>query len=460
MLQPATRPADSRIVVLGGGVGGLTATRELDRLLRRAQRSAAEVLLVSRENFFVLPPLLFEACSGVLELRHCAQPIRPCLRGARFLEAIVQGVDVERRVVHALGAEGVEHALPYEHLVVALGASTQTALIPGSAHALTFKSVADALRLRNHLLGCFERAEAERNPARRRQLLTLVMIGGGLVGVELLGELTAFTRDVLRYYPGIAPDEPRFHLYEGGERLLRESTPFLGAYAARVLQARGAQLHVATRVLGIEPGRVRAPDGDVEAGTVVLVSGIRPSEVSATVAVTRDRQGRIVTDASLRSVSHPEVWAIGDCASVPDPTGKPYSALAQNAVREGRAVARNLVAARAGHRPARFVHRSLGTMVALGHRQAAVHARRLHLTGFLAWWIRRTYYLFQMPRWDTRLRIALDWTVALLFRPDPSKVEVLPEHALWAASREPAAPPPPAALPGGIGMPSPAPGHG
>src|SRR3954468_1147101 len=185
-----------RIVVLGGGWGGVATARHLERFLRRY--TDVDITLVSRETFFVLTPLLFEACSGRLELRHCAQPIRAALQRARFIEATVESVDTDRQFVRAVAANGGAYSLPYDHLVIALGASTNEGLIPGSSNALTFKTMADALVLRNHLIACFERADAAAHPAKRRECLTVVVIGGGLVGVELIGELTAFADNVLR----------------------------------------------------------------------------------------------------------------------------------------------------------------------------------------------------------------------------------------------------------------------
>ena len=415
----------TRLVVLGGGIGGLAAARKLDDLFRH--HPEVEVTLVSRDNFFQLSPLLFEACSGVLELRHCAQPIRPTLDRARFVEATVESVDVERRIVHA-AAPGHAFEIPYDHLVVALGATTNMSVIPGSELARTFKTAADALLLRNHLIERFERADVETDPRRRQQLLTIVVIGGGLVGVELLGELTAFAEDVLRFYPRIRGDEMRFHLFEVSDRLLAESTPALGEYATRVLTARGAELHTSTPVQAIEQGLVRVGGNTIEADTIVLAAGIVPSAVVARIPVERNKRGRIVTDATAQSVSHPGVWAIGDCAAIPGPDGKPYPALAQHALREARAVARNIHAVVSRQPPGPFVYRSLGTMAAFGHADAAAEVRGLQFTGFFAWWFRRTYYLFQMPRWDRRLRIALDWTVALFFRPDLTKVDLAPEY--------------------------------
>jgi NADH dehydrogenase len=411
-----------RIVVLGGGFGGVTTVRHLERVLRR--RTDVEITLLSRENFFVLTPLLFEACSGRLELRHCAQPIRAALHRARFIEATVESVDVERQLVRAMAPEGDMYEVPYDHLVVALGASTNDRLIPGSSNALTFKTMADALVLRNHLIGCFERADAAAQAAKRRECLTIVVIGGGLVGVELIGELTAFADDVLRFYPRIGRDEIRFRMFQASPRILPEIDAKLAATAARVLQRRGVDIQVSTAVRSIEPGRVRLENDTIDADTIVLAAGIVPSVVASAIAVVRDQRGRIAVDATMRSRSHPQVWALGDCAAIPGPDGRPYPALAQHTVREARQLARNIRAAIDGRVLSPFMFRTLGTMASLGHSQAVARVLGVRLTGFIAWWLRRTYYLFQMPRWDRRLRIALDWTVALFFRPDITRVEL------------------------------------
>jgi NADH dehydrogenase len=349
--------------------------------------------------------------------------------------------------VRVVASEGAVHELPYDHVVIALGAMTNVDLIPGSEHARTFKTVADALVLRNHVIERLERADVETDARRRRQLLTVVVIGGGLVGVELLGELTAFVRDELRYYPRIRRDELRFHLFEAGDRLMPESTPFVAGYAEEVLRRRGAEVRASTPVQAVEPGVVRWKDGAIEADTIVLAAGIVPNAVAAAAEVERDRRGRIVTDATMRSVSHPGVWAIGDCAAIPGPDGRPYPALAQHAVRQARHVAWNIRAVVGGRAPKPFVYRALGTMAAFGHTRAAADVRGLRLTGFIAWWMRRTYYLFQMPRWDTRVRIALDWTVSLLFRPDLTKVDLAPEREQERRNCPAGGPPPRASAP-------------
>ena len=415
-----------RILVLGGGFGGVATVRHLERVLRR--RKDVEITLVSRENFFVLTPLLFEACSGRLELRHCAQPIRAALQHTRFIEATVESVDLERQHVRAVGAEGGAYGLPYDHLVVALGASTNDGLIPGSSNALTFKTMADALVLRNQLIGCFERADATADAAERRGCLTVVVIGGGLVGVELVGELTAFADDVLRFYPRIRRDEVCFRLFEAGPRILPEIDAQLAATAARVLQRRGVDIKVSTAARSIEAGCVRLQHDTVDAGTIVLTAGIVPSAVASAIPVLHDQRGRIVVDATMRSRSHPHIWALGDCAAIPGPDGRFYPALAQHAIREARHLAWNISAVIDGRDPSPFMFRSLGTMASLGHTRAVARVFGVRLTGFLAWWLRRTYYLFQMPRWDRRLRIVLDWTVALFFRPDITRVDLRVER--------------------------------
>lgn len=416
----------SRVLVLGGGFAGVATARHLQRLL--GQRSGVEITLVSRDNFFVITPLLFEACSGILELRHCAQPIRPALHHARFVEATVEEVDVDRRVVRAAPREGEAYDLSYDHLVVALGATTNASLIPGADAAFTFKTMADALVLRNHLIERFERADATSDPAFRRVALTVVVIGGGLVGVELLGELTAFADDILRYYPRIRREEVAFHLFEAGPRILPEIDLKLAEAATLLLRQRGADIRASTPVQRIERARVHLRGEIIDAGTIVLAAGIVPSEVAARIPVAHDSRGRITVDATMRSTSHPDVWALGDCAAIPGPDGRPYPALAQHATREAKQLARNIAGVVDGRSPEPFLFRPLGTMAALGHSQGVAQVFGLRLTGFIAWWIRRTYYLFQMPRWDRRLRMILDWTVALFFRPDITKIDLAIEQ--------------------------------
>ncbi len=420
---------DTRVVVAGGGFGGAYVVRRLERLCRH--RPDVEIVLVSRDNFFLMTPLLFEACSGTLDFRHCSVPIRAFLRRARFIEATVRHIDLERRVVHAAAPEGANYELSYDQLVLALGSVTNRERIPGSAHAFTFKTLADAVVLRNHLIERFERADEETDPARKRKLLTFVVIGGGLVGVELLGELTAFVDEIVRFYRRVRRDEARFLLLEAGTRILPEVIPRLAEYAGRVLRTRpGVEIRTSAPVQPIEPEEVRLRDETVEAGTIVLSAGVLPNPLVTGLPVDKDRKGRVVVDGTMRCPGRPEVWALGDCAAIPSPDGKPYPTLAQHALREAKALAGNLHAVLSGEPLRPLAYHTLGVMGSLGHAKAFGQVLGIRLRGFPAWWVRRTYYLLQLPGWTRRLHVVADWTFALLFRPDIVKIDLACESAL------------------------------
>jgi NADH:ubiquinone reductase (H+-translocating) len=410
----------TRIVILGGGFGGVSTAGHLERLCRR--RADVEIVLVSRDNFIVLTPLLFEVCSGTLDPRHSSLPIRAYLRTTRFIEAAVEGIDLDRRVVHLVdGSERSE--LHYDQLVLAMGARTNRGMIPGSVHAFTFKTVADALLLRNHIIERFERADAEPNLARKYRQLTFVIIGGGLVGVELFGELTAFADAISPLYQNVNRGEVRFILLQAGDRLMPEIDPRLADYGTEVLrERRGADIRTGTQVRAIEPGAVQLSEETIEAQTIVLAAGVATEPVVAALAVPKDRRGRITVDGTMRCPSRPEVWAIGDCATIPSPSGQPYPTLAQHALREARVLARNIFDALDGRTPRPFVYSTLGMMGSLGHNRGFGQLLKFRVRGRLAWFVRRTYYLLQMPGWTRRLRIVIDWTFALLFRPDIVKI--------------------------------------
>jgi NADH dehydrogenase len=431
--EGAAMSADSharknRIVILGGGFGGVYTARHLEKLCKG--RQDVEIILVSRDNFLLMTPLLFEVCSGTLDMRHCSFPIRAFLRTTQFVEATVQGIDLERRVVH-LTASGESGELSYDQLVLALGAMTNRVMIPGSEHAFTFKTLADALLLRNRIIERFERADVEADPECKRRQLTFVIIGGGLVGVELFGELTAFVDGIIPLYKHVNRDEVRFVMLQGGDRIMPEINPKLADYGARVLSGRsGADIRTKTIVRAIEPGKVHLPEEIIEAETIILAAGIVPNPVVAGLPVDKDKRGHIMVDGTMRCQSHPEVWAIGDCAVIPAPDGKPYPNLAQHALREAKVLARNIFAVLNGRPPQPFAYDNLGMMGSLGHSKAFGQLLKIRVRGVLAWFVRRTYYLLQMPGWGRRLRIVTSWTFALLFRPEIVKVSLDSEAAL------------------------------
>lgn len=411
-----------RIVIVGGGFGGIATARHLERLLPR--KTDIEIVLVSRQNFLLITPLLFEVFSGTLDLRSCSFPVRAALRATRFVEATVHGINLDRRVVRLISA-GKSTELSYDQLVLALGSKTNREMIPGSELAFTFKTMADALLLRTHVIERFERADFETDPQRKSQLLTFVIIGGGLVGVELLAEMTAFVDGIVPLYQHVGRDEVRFLLLQASDRIMPEIDPVLAAYGTRVLEHRtGVELRTNTRVQAIEPGKVQLFGETIRADTVVLAAGNVPDPLVAGLPVEKDQSGRVVVEPTLRCLGHQNVWALGDCASIPKPDGKPHPSLAQHALREAQALAENIFAALNGRPLQPFVYNTLGMMGSLGHNKGFGQLLNFRVYGFLAWFIRRTYYLLQIPGWARKLRIVIDWTFVLFFRPDIVKVSL------------------------------------
>jgi NADH dehydrogenase len=407
----------TRIIILGGGFAGVYTARHLQHLLRR--RADIEIALISRNNYFTMTPLLFEAGSGLLEPRHSVQPIRPLLGKAKFIEAEIHGIDLDRRIISTQLVHREPFEIHYDQLILALGGITNTRIIPGAEHAATFKTLADAIWLRNHVIQAFEQADVERDADRRRALLTFIIVGGGFIGVELMGELTEFLKNLARAYDNVRFEDLRFELIEAMGRIAPEFDDDLADSAARTLQQRGVNIRVNTKVASVDAGTIHLPGGEsIAAQTIILATGVVPSPVVAALPLDKQRNGRINVEPTMRVKDHPELWALGDCAAIPDPTAKPYPPLAQHALREAKTLARN-VAAALDHRPLKpFIYSSKGTLAALGHYRGVGRIGRIRIKGFLAWWVWRTYYLMQMPQWQRRLRIMIDWTVGLIFKHD------------------------------------------
>jgi NADH dehydrogenase len=429
-VDPRTQsPTITRILLLGGGFAGIYTARRLEKLF--AGRRDVEIVLVSRDNFLLMTPLMFEVCSGTLGASDCSISIREFLRKVRFVEASVDEIDLEHRLVRISSGDANKRELPYDQLVLALGSLTNTSRIPGSEFALTFKTLADAILLRNDVIERMERAEAESEPTLRRRDLTFVVVGGGLVGVEIFGELTAFMDEILRYYPGLRREEIRLYLLEASEKIMPEFSEKLAEYSTRVLSKRkGVSIRVNSPVERITAGQVHLKDETLEASTIVLSAGIVPSPIVALLPVEKDRHGKIAVEATMRCKQHPEVWAAGDCASIPDPTGKPYPDLAQHAMREAKVLADNIYATvnRLPMRP--FVYKTKGVMASLGHHRGVAAAMGVPLRGFLAWWLRRSYYLLVTPRMAQRVGLVADWTIGLFFHPSLSKIDLKTEREM------------------------------
>jgi NADH:quinone reductase (non-electrogenic) len=420
-------PSLTRILLLGGGFAGIYTARRLEKLL--AGRRDVEIVLVSRDNFLLMTPLLFEVCSGTLDISDCSISIREFLRNVRFVEATVDEIDLEHRQVRISSDGANKGELAYDQLVLAMGGLTNTSRIPGSEFALTFKTLADAVLLRNHVIERMERAEAQSDAMLRRRDLTFVVIGGGLVGVEVFGELTAFMDEILRYYPGIRRDEIRLYLLEASAKIMPELSEKLAEYSAHVLsKRRGVSIRVKSPVERITPGQVHLKDEILEASTIVLSAGIVPSPIVSRLPVEKDPHGKIAVEATMRCKQHPEVWAAGDCASIPDPTGKPYPDLAQHAMREANVLADNIYSTINQSPMKPFVYKTKGVMASLGHHRGVAEAMGIPLRGFLAWWLRRSYYLLVTPRMAQRVGLVADWTIGLFFHPSLSKIDLNTER--------------------------------
>lgn len=429
MSAAAPSAGPTRILILGGGFAGVFAARHLEKYLRN--RPGAQITLVSRDNFLLITPLMFEACSGTLEFHHSSVGIREFLRKTNFIEAAVDRIDLDNRTVHANRSEGQAVELGYDHLVLALGSITNRKTIPGSDLAFTFKTLADVFLLRNHLLERLELADAETDPVARQRLLTLVVIGGGLVGTEAFGELTATFDVLLPYYPRIRRDELRLYLLQAQDRIMPEVPAELADYAVEVFTRRpGVTVQTNAEVESIEPGRVHLKDQTIEAGTIVLSAGILPSPVVAGLPMQKEKHGHLMVEPTMRSKDRPEIWALGDCAHIPTPDGGFYPSLAQHAMREAKVLAQNLRAALDNKPLKPFDYQTLGIMAALGHNKGLGTVLGINLRGFIAWWARRTYYLFVVPRWPQRFRIVTDWTLALFFRPEIAKIDLASEATL------------------------------
>jgi len=419
-----------RVLILGGGFGGVYTALHLEKLWRGSDD--IQMTLVSRDNYFLMTPLLFEAGSGILEPRHAVNPIRPLLHAAQFVEAQVQSIDLDRKVVVVCPVGGSAiNELGYDHLVLALGGVTNTSLVPGSDKAMTFKTLGDAIFLRNHVIKLFEQADIEKDEARKQAQLTFVVVGAGLVGVELMGELTTFIDNVAELYKNVDARQVRFEMIEAGPHIAPEFDEKLADYSATVLEKRGVRIRVNTRVNAIHKGRLDLPGGQtIESETIIVATGVAPSPLIAELPVEKDKKGRVLAEATMQLKGRPELWALGDCAVIPDPSGKPYPPLAQHALREARQLAYNITAALRGQTPAPFIYKNKGTLAALGHFKGAGQVYGINIHGFVAWWVWRTYYLFRMPRWSRRLRIIIDWTVALFFRNDVVQLDLTPGNRL------------------------------
>lgn len=413
------------VLIIGGGFGGMNAALTLDRLLKR--RLDARVTLISQTNFYLFTPLLAEVAASLVQPPHAVNPVRRMLRRVRFIEGTVRGLDAEARHVEFVDENGHARRMRYTHCLLAAGSVTHYFGISGLRdHAFTLKTLADAIQIRNHVVRQLERADPIA-PEQRRELLSFAVVGGGLNGTEVAGELHDFVIEAIGDYPDISKDEVRMVLIEMRDRLAQEMPAQVGDYARRNLEARGLEVWLNARVERYADGTLVIADGrSLETGTVIWTAGVRPSALIEEVeAERRPGDDRLPTNEFLQVSGYDTLWAVGDCALIPNGDGRTYQPpTAQHAVRQGRHVARNIAAAIRGGELKPFSYGGLGMLATLGRHRGVGQVLGIRLTGFLAWFAWRTYYLFALPRWERRLRVAFDWTLDLIFPPDIIELKV------------------------------------
>jgi NADH dehydrogenase len=423
-VAPARRIPEvkTHVVILGGGFAGVTVAINLEKEFRADPTVA--FTLVSETNALLFTPMLAEVAASSLEPTHISTPLRSSLRRTSVVRSQVSGIDRANRRVQLSDRE---ETLAYDHLVLALGAVSRAPPGGGIAeYALEFKTLADSIRIRNHVIDAFDRADAERDQAKRRALLTFVVAGGGFSGAELVGGLNDFARGMLADYPNLPPEELRIILVHSRDRILPELSGSLADYALERMRARGVTFELNARVSVARPGGVtlkrtepEPAEFEIATETLVWTAGAVPNPLLQKLAIECDKRGAAVVEDTLCVKGSAGVWALGDCAVVPDAkTGKPCPPTAQFAIREARTLAGNIRAAIKGEPLKPFHFDSLGTLCVVGHHTACAEIKGFKFSGFFAWFLWRTLYLSKLPGLERKVRVVADWTIELFFPRD------------------------------------------
>jgi NADH:ubiquinone reductase (H+-translocating) len=408
---------NTRIVIVGGGYVGMYTALRLQKKLRRGE---AEVTVIDPQPHMTYQPFLPEAAAGSIEPRHVVVPLRKVLRGCHHLTGRVTAIDHAARQVTAELAAGNVTTIGYDVLVVAPGSVARTLPVPGLAECgIAFKTVGEAIYLRNHVLSRLDAAATTIDPALRRRMLTFLVVGGGYAGVEALAELQDMARYATRYYENIAEDDLRWVLVEASGRIMPEVGLKMGRYTVERLIEAGIEVFLDTRVKTMEGGHVVLDDGtEFETDTIVWTAGVKPNPMLDNTDLPRDARGRVECSAELQVVGMPDVFSAGDCAAVPDlskddPEAR-TSPSAQHAVRQAKVLADNIVAHLRGAPLTQYKHSYAGSVASLGLYKGVAEIYGVKLRGVVAWFMHRTYHVSRMPTWNRRIRIVLDWTGAVL----------------------------------------------
>lgn len=436
--------AKTRVLILGGGFGGVYTAMYLERLLGRRGLRRCEIALVNRDNYLVFQPMLPEVISGAINTLHVICPIRRLAPATRVYSREIEQIDLENKMVRlAPGSRPKPLLLGFDHLVLALGNVLDDSKVPGMReHALPFKYLGDGLLLRNHLVHMLEEADTETDPAERQRLLTFVVAGGGFSGVECAAELNDFVRAAVKVYRRLRPEELRVVLLQSGERILPEIDAGLAAFAHRILQRRGVEIRLQTRLQAVtaEAALVADKSGEgaelIPTRTAVATVPSRPHPLIASLPCEQQR-GRIGVDGSLRVAGRDGLWAVGDCAAVPQPDGILSPPTAQHAIRQARLCAANIVASLAGRPLQTFTFTGLGKLGSLGRRSAVAEIMGLKLSGLPAWVLWRAIYLSKFPGFDRKLRILADWIWDMLLPRDVTQIRLRDGQAVRQEHFEP-----------------------
>ena len=419
-----------RIVILGGGFAGMRTAECLEKQLE--SNSAVSITLVSETNALLFTPMLAEVAGSSLEPSHISTPLRSSLHRTEFIRGRISEIDLERRRVildadHARDITTARREIPYDQLVIALGSvSNYLGLQNIEKLAFNFKSLLDAIRIRNHVIEMFERADREADPALRRTFLTFVIAGGGFAGVELAGALNDFAHGILADYPSLHADDLSVVLVHARDRILPELSASLGRYAQERMEMRGVRFRLNTRLSDARPGFVVLSDGEIRTNTLVWTAGTAPNPLLKSLPVEKDKRGALVAENTLEVLGRPGVWALGDCAAILDArTGKICPPTAQFALREAEVLARNIRAELAGRPKQGFHFNSLGALCVVGHQTACAELtipfardRSMRFSGLFAWLMWRGIYLSKLPGLERKIRVLVDWTIELFFPRD------------------------------------------
>ncbi|MCK2217274.1 FAD-dependent oxidoreductase [Actinomadura sp. ATCC 31491] len=416
------------ILIVGGGYVGMYTALGLRKLIRTGEVS---VTVVDPRGYMTYQPFLAEAAGGAVEPRHVVASLGRVLTGVQVLTGRITRVDHDARSAEFQPVQGPARTLAYDILVMAAGSVTRLLPIPGLAeHAVGFKTVAEAVHLRNRVLAQLAAAASTDDEQVRRRALTFVVVGGGFSGVEALAEMQGLADEAVRHHPGVDRAELSWTLVEATGGILPELHPDLGRWTADALRARGVDVRLGTRLTSAEGGVAELSDGTrLDAGTLVWAAGGRPNPLAAASGLPVDGLGRITATEYLTVAGLADAFAAGDGAAVPDLTrpGEFTGPNAQHAVRQAKLLARNLVAYVRGRRLRPYRHAYLGSVAGLGHHQGVAQVYRLRLTGFLGWLAHRAYHLAWVPTLDHKARVLADWTLSALFRRETVQLAAI-EH--------------------------------